>query len=281
MARQHRARMLSAGWAARSAARRRPARPLTIDKSDYDAFEQLLGDVQAAYSAEDLAALRAKVTPEMLSYFSEQLARECEPRPDQSRHRREAAARRPGGSLARRRRRLCHRRHALRAHRQHGGARQRPHRRGRQRRARSPNYGPSGAPAAAAGCSRRSSRRKDENRERAFERAARSIGLGRFGFGRRASARRPVPARPKRRREASARSAGIGQRLGEFHADLASACATSRGSSGARRRCWSASARNGRAGSCCPARRCARRYRKRRTPRNRAAGSAVSATQAV
>jgi predicted lipid-binding transport protein (Tim44 family) len=48
--------------------------PLAIAKSDYDAFEQLLGDIQAAYSAEDLAALRAKVTPEMLSYFSEQLA---------------------------------------------------------------------------------------------------------------------------------------------------------------------------------------------------------------
>jgi predicted lipid-binding transport protein (Tim44 family) len=48
--------------------------PLTIAKPDYDAFEQLLGDVQAAFSAEDLGALRAKVTPEMLSYFSEQLA---------------------------------------------------------------------------------------------------------------------------------------------------------------------------------------------------------------
>jgi predicted lipid-binding transport protein (Tim44 family) len=34
----------------------------------YDAFERLLGDIQAAYSAEDLSALRAKVTPEMLSY---------------------------------------------------------------------------------------------------------------------------------------------------------------------------------------------------------------------
>ena len=32
------------------------------------------GTVQAAYSAEDLNALRTKVTPEMLSYFSEQLA---------------------------------------------------------------------------------------------------------------------------------------------------------------------------------------------------------------
>ena len=48
--------------------------PLTIAESDYNAFEKLLGDVQAAFSAEDLAALRAKVTPEMVSYFAEQLA---------------------------------------------------------------------------------------------------------------------------------------------------------------------------------------------------------------
>lgn len=48
--------------------------PLAIAKSDYDDFEQLLGDIQAAYSAEDPTELRAKVTPEMLSYFSEQLA---------------------------------------------------------------------------------------------------------------------------------------------------------------------------------------------------------------
>lgn len=47
--------------------------PLTIAKEDYDAYEQLLADIQAAFSAEDLNALRAKVTPEMLSYFSEQL----------------------------------------------------------------------------------------------------------------------------------------------------------------------------------------------------------------
>jgi predicted lipid-binding transport protein (Tim44 family) len=51
-----------------------PAEPLTIAKPDYDAFERLLGDVQATYSAEDLSALRTLVTPEMLSYFSEQLA---------------------------------------------------------------------------------------------------------------------------------------------------------------------------------------------------------------
>ena len=50
------------------------AKPVTITKSDYDAFERLLGEIQAAYSMEDLSALRARVTPEMLSYFSEHLA---------------------------------------------------------------------------------------------------------------------------------------------------------------------------------------------------------------
>jgi len=48
--------------------------PIAIEKADYDAFERLLGEVQAAYSAEDLNALRARVTPEMLSYFSEDLS---------------------------------------------------------------------------------------------------------------------------------------------------------------------------------------------------------------
>ena len=47
---------------------------ITIAKSDYDDFERLLGEVQSAYSDEDLNALRAKMTPEMLSYFSEQLS---------------------------------------------------------------------------------------------------------------------------------------------------------------------------------------------------------------
>ena len=47
--------------------------PLTIAKTDFDAFEKLLGDIQAAYSAEDLTALRAEMTPEMVSYFAEQL----------------------------------------------------------------------------------------------------------------------------------------------------------------------------------------------------------------
>jgi predicted lipid-binding transport protein (Tim44 family) len=50
------------------------AESVDITESDYDAFERLLGEIQAAYSAEDLSALRARVTPEMLSYFSEELA---------------------------------------------------------------------------------------------------------------------------------------------------------------------------------------------------------------
>jgi predicted lipid-binding transport protein (Tim44 family) len=48
--------------------------PIQITSTDYDAFERLLGEIQTAYSEEDIAALRARVTPEMLSYFSEQLS---------------------------------------------------------------------------------------------------------------------------------------------------------------------------------------------------------------
>jgi predicted lipid-binding transport protein (Tim44 family) len=48
--------------------------PVQITSADYDAFERLLGEIQTAFSNEDIAGLRARVTPEMLSYFSEQLA---------------------------------------------------------------------------------------------------------------------------------------------------------------------------------------------------------------
>lgn len=47
---------------------------IEVTPADYDAFERLLGDVQTAYSNEDLGAMRGHVTPEMLSYFSEQLS---------------------------------------------------------------------------------------------------------------------------------------------------------------------------------------------------------------
>jgi predicted lipid-binding transport protein (Tim44 family) len=41
---------------------------------DFDDFEQLLGEIQVAYGAEDLASLRSRVTPEILSYLAEELA---------------------------------------------------------------------------------------------------------------------------------------------------------------------------------------------------------------
>lgn len=45
-----------------------------IGGADYDAFERLLGEIQAAHNNEDIAALRTRATPEMLAYFSEDLA---------------------------------------------------------------------------------------------------------------------------------------------------------------------------------------------------------------
>jgi predicted lipid-binding transport protein (Tim44 family) len=48
-------------------------RPIQIGPGDFQAFEQLLTAVQAAWSAHDLNTLRAIATPEMVSYFAEQL----------------------------------------------------------------------------------------------------------------------------------------------------------------------------------------------------------------
>jgi len=45
-----------------------------LTPDDFNAFERTLGEVQAAYSAEDLARLRRSATPEMVSYFSEELS---------------------------------------------------------------------------------------------------------------------------------------------------------------------------------------------------------------
>jgi predicted lipid-binding transport protein (Tim44 family) len=46
-----------------------------VKPPDFDAFERILGEVLTSYGAEDLTALRANVTPEMLSYYSEELAK--------------------------------------------------------------------------------------------------------------------------------------------------------------------------------------------------------------
>jgi predicted lipid-binding transport protein (Tim44 family) len=48
--------------------------PLEIAREDFDTFEKLLGEIQTAYGREDLAALRAHLTPEMLSYYAEELS---------------------------------------------------------------------------------------------------------------------------------------------------------------------------------------------------------------
>jgi len=47
--------------------------PVEIAPADYEAFERLLGDVQGAWSNEDIAKLHTLATPEMVSYFSKDL----------------------------------------------------------------------------------------------------------------------------------------------------------------------------------------------------------------
>ena len=46
----------------------------TVTSEDKAAFQQLLTEIQTAWSAQDVAALRRHLTPEMLSYFSTALA---------------------------------------------------------------------------------------------------------------------------------------------------------------------------------------------------------------
>ena len=47
--------------------------PLEIVPADYEAFERLLGEIQAAWSNEDVARLHALATPEMVSYLGKDL----------------------------------------------------------------------------------------------------------------------------------------------------------------------------------------------------------------
>ena len=48
--------------------------PVAIAPADFQEFEQILKAAQAAWSAQDLNALRSMSTPEMVGYFSEQLS---------------------------------------------------------------------------------------------------------------------------------------------------------------------------------------------------------------
>ncbi|WP_029010640.1 Tim44 domain-containing protein [Azospirillum halopraeferens] len=66
---------MSGGAAAAAAPRRRtgPTDELGVKPDDYESFERLLGSVQDAYAREDMNALRSIVTPEMASYFQEEI----------------------------------------------------------------------------------------------------------------------------------------------------------------------------------------------------------------
>jgi predicted lipid-binding transport protein (Tim44 family) len=50
-----------------------PVQELNIEGTDFDTFERLLGEIQTAYSNEDLNAIRSRTTAEMASYFAEDL----------------------------------------------------------------------------------------------------------------------------------------------------------------------------------------------------------------
>ncbi len=58
------------GW---NGARPERATPISLEPKDFDAFERMLGEMQSAYSREDLGALRLMSTPEMASYFDDEL----------------------------------------------------------------------------------------------------------------------------------------------------------------------------------------------------------------
>ena len=59
------------GYAGSGAA---PGGAITIGPADYDTFERLLGEIEIAYGAEDLNALRQRATSEMVSYLADELA---------------------------------------------------------------------------------------------------------------------------------------------------------------------------------------------------------------
>lgn len=56
-----------------SAARASGTDEVGLTPEDFNSYEKILAEVQTAYGAEDLNRLRRQVTPEMVSYFSEEL----------------------------------------------------------------------------------------------------------------------------------------------------------------------------------------------------------------
>ncbi len=136
-------------------------KPIEIAPQDYEAFETLLSDVQAAWSNEDVEKLGKLSTPEMVSYFAKDLA-ENKARNDINKVSGcEAAAGRPRGSLARRRRpTMPASRCASRWSTRRWSVAPTVWSLAAKRRSRRPRSGPSCARAAPIGNSRRSSRRK-------------------------------------------------------------------------------------------------------------------------
>jgi len=65
---------LGGGYGAAPPAASSAIEEIQTTPADFETFERLLGEIQTAYGAEDLAALRTHLTPEMLSYYSEDLA---------------------------------------------------------------------------------------------------------------------------------------------------------------------------------------------------------------
>ncbi len=62
------------GSGAAPAGRASGADEVGLTPDDFNAFERILDEVQTAYGGEDLGRLRARATPEMVSYFSEEMA---------------------------------------------------------------------------------------------------------------------------------------------------------------------------------------------------------------
>ncbi|MGD9543524.1 MAG: TIM44-like domain-containing protein [Methylocystis sp.] len=63
----------AAGFGSGAAPEAAMAQPIRLAAEDFNAFERLLGETQAAYSREDIGALRAMSTAEMASYFDDEL----------------------------------------------------------------------------------------------------------------------------------------------------------------------------------------------------------------
>ncbi|MCU4179410.1 Tim44 domain-containing protein [Bosea sp. BH3] len=63
---------LGGGFGMGAAAQAKPE-PIELSGDDFNSFERLLGEINTAYSNEDEAGLRQRVTPEMFGYFDEDL----------------------------------------------------------------------------------------------------------------------------------------------------------------------------------------------------------------